>query len=172
MFGDSSTVADVRLLLAKQQETSTSTSINAGNSDLYSTLGLEYLETTLINSLRYLMSAHTERTSETRDSVDVEAGIRMDAVEGRIGVNEDNLKLAESEDQIKQEMRTYDRRSEVIETATKPSLKASVNDNNVEECQCNCGERKTESEGLNILHLPVSTYYKVFKYLLMLSSLK
>ncbi len=152
MFGDSGSVADVRRLLAKQNTTS----------DLYSSLGLESLESTLINSLRYLMNSTCEGGS---DSSDVEAGIEDEG--RRMETSQDNF-LVRSEMVLPppvqgQPERNTNMRTTVGETSSTDGGRVARHEEHDEECQCR--QEKTQNEGRHLLQLPIQAMLHIFSFL-------
>ncbi|XP_033637096.1 F-box only protein 4-like isoform X3 [Asterias rubens] len=155
MFGDSGTVADVRRLLAKQNTPT----------DLYYSLGLESLESTLINSLRYLMNSPREMLAcEGGDGSDVEAGFEDEEIiegEGRIETRQDNFLIrTEMVPQLEQDsnMKTI-----IGETSSTDRGQIAIHEEHDEECQCS--QQNTQDDGLHLLQLPIQAMLHIFSFL-------
>ncbi|XP_038049591.1 F-box only protein 4-like [Patiria miniata] len=130
MFGDSTTLADVRQILAKQAAAAES------NEASLSVLGLEHLETTLLNSLRYLVNMSRDSTpADERGHEDVEAGLVTP--EGRGDGERDRECLNREEEHVCE----------------------------IEGHSGDCRSGEQEETELNLMELPVQVLLHIFSFL-------
>ncbi|XP_022087183.1 F-box only protein 4-like isoform X2 [Acanthaster planci] len=139
MFGDSTTVADVRQIMAKRAAAAETSETSV------SVLGLEHLENTLLNSLRYLVNMSREAAGQDHgsrsDGVDVEAGVTVGRTDHR-DREDRSANLYHGDEAILRE-----RQEEV--------------DRGAGECFCNSHEEKE----LNLMELPVQVLLHIFSFL-------